>query len=139
MLVRVVVLLLGLSGLLSAVGAAGLAAPPAALPEAFGADQGKKSARESDFLVFGTVFDERGFAYHGAVVRVRRAGERQVRWEARSDHRGEFAVRVPRGAEYEMSVRATGYPELARHIDARAGSREDVVFRLLSPSGEKPK
>ncbi len=139
MLLRVVTLLLGLSGLLSAAGAAWLAASPAAPGGALGADQEKKSAHEGDFLVFGTVFDERGFAYHGAVVRVRRAGEGKVRWEARSDHRGEFAVRVPRGAEYEMSVRAAGYPELTRLIDARAGSRVDLVFRLQSPSGEKPK
>jgi len=45
----------------------------------------KKKAWANQFLLFGTVFTEQGFALPGCEIRVRRAGERKVRWEARSD------------------------------------------------------
>ena len=106
---------------------------------AAGEPQRDKGSHQDDFVVFGTVFTEKGFALPGAEVRVRRAGERKARWEARSDRRGEFAVRVPRGAEYEMTVTAAGYQEQTRKIDARTGNREDLVFRLPPASGGKPK
>ncbi len=109
------------------------------LVPAAAAEQSRKSAHEKDFLLFGTVFNEQGFALPGAQVRVHRAGERKVRWEARSDRRGEFAVRVPRGGEYEMSVAAAGYQEQTHKIDARTGDREDLIFRLARVEGEKPK
>jgi hypothetical protein len=41
------------------------------------------------------VFTDQGFALPGARVRVRRADEKKPKWEATSDRRGEFAVRVP--------------------------------------------
>ncbi len=113
-----------------AIRAAGVAAGDA---------QAKKGTHEYDFLLFGTVFTEKGFALPGAEIRVRRAGERKPRWEARSDRRGEFAVRVLRGAEYEMSVSAKGYQQQMRKIDARTGNHEDLFFRLKSASGGKPK
>jgi hypothetical protein len=133
MKIRPTVLLLGLAGFALAARADRL--PAAAAAEA----QGKKGAHEEDFLLFGTVFTEQGFALPGAEVRVRRAGERKTHWEARSDRRGEFAVRVPRGAEYEMSVSAKGYQEQTRKIDAKAGNHEDLVFRMQPASGGKPK
>ena len=116
------------------ISAAAWAAAPAA-----GAPGGQKSDPQSQFVLFGTVFTEQGLALPGAAIRVRRAGEKKVRWEARSDRRGEFGVRVPRGAEYEMSVSAAGYQEHTRKIDARAGSREDLVFRLAPAPGGKHK
>ncbi len=141
MRIRRAAALLGLAGLAFALGANRSAATGLKTPEppAAGAAQSKKGAHENDFVLFGTVFAEKGFALPGAEVRVRRAGERKPRWEARSDRRGEFAVRVPRGAEYEMSVSAKGYQEQTRKIDARTGSREDLLFRLQPASGGKPK
>ena len=139
MSVSYTVVVLGLNLIVPATATFLWAAPPAARDAAAAGDQGKKSAHENDFLVFGTVFTEKGFAFSGAEIRVRRAGERKVRWETGSDRRGEFAVRVPRGAEYELSVRAAGYQEQTRRIDARSASREDVVFRLQPVAGGKPK
>lgn len=101
--------------------------------------QGKAEAFEKQFLVFGTVFTEQGFALPGAEIRIRRAGQRKARWEGRSDRRGEFAVRVPKGEDYEITVTARGYREEARKVDARSGSREDLVFRLQPAAGGKPK
>ena len=101
--------------------------------------QRKKGIHQEDFLVFGTVFTQQGLVLPGAEVRVRRAGERKTRWEARSDRRGEFAVRVPRGAEYGLSVRAAGYQEQTQKIDAKTGNRADLVLRLSPAPGRKPK
>jgi len=138
MRVRFFALLIGLTGLaLTGGGQAPVTVHAGAGPAA--GEQGKKSAHESDFLMFGTVFTEAGLALPGAEVRVRRAGERKMRWEARSDRRGEFAVRVPRGAEYEISVSAAGHQAETRKIDARTGSRQDLVFRLAPASGGKPR
>jgi hypothetical protein len=139
MLVSVAALLLTLVGCVLSAGAN----PPTTTQAMSGAathnDQRRKSAQPDDFLLFGTVFTKQGFALPGAGIRVRRAGERKVRWEARSDRRGEFAVRVPRGAEYEMSVSAAGYREQTRRVDARTGIREDFIFRPQPASGGKPK
>jgi len=90
------------------------------------------------FLIFGTVFEERGFALSGAEIAVRRAGKKKTRWRQYSDARGEFAVRVPPGAEYELTVKAKGYAEQTRKVDARKGAREDAVFRMQpAPGGKK--
>ncbi len=135
---RLLALLMGMAGLALAASAHSLLTVHASAGPAAG-DQGKKSAHKDDFLVFGTVFTEVGLALPGAEVRVRRAGERKTRWEARSDRRGEFAVRVPRGTEYEISVSAAGRRAETRKIDAKVGSREDLVFRLAPAPGGKPK
>ncbi len=98
----------------------------------------KKQPIAEQFLVFGTVFDARGFAYHGAEIRIRRAGEKKVAGEATSDSRGEFGIRVPTGAEYDLSVQAKGFHPETRKIDARARQREDLVIRLQpAVKGEK--
>jgi hypothetical protein len=102
-------------------------------------DEPQKKTRLADqFLIFGTVFEESGFLLPGAEIQVRRAGEKKVRWRQISDRRGEFAVRVPPGAEYELAVKAKGYEEQSRKIDARTGNREDLIIRMKPlPEGKK--
>ena len=52
-------------------------------------------------LIFGTVFDPDGRGVYGVKVKIRRADQKKARWELYSDHRGEFAQRVPAGkADY---------------------------------------
>ncbi|HEX9760034.1 MAG TPA: carboxypeptidase-like regulatory domain-containing protein [Candidatus Acidoferrales bacterium] len=100
----------------------------------------KKGTRADDqrFLLFGTVFTPRGFALPGAKIEVRRAGEKKVRWSSYSDRLGEFAIRVPPGAEYEMTVTAKDFETMTRKVDATLGVREDMVFRMAgSPGGKK--
>ena len=110
-------------------------------PAAAGDDpqpQKKKEPPAKQFLVFGTVFDERGLAFPGAEIRIRRAGEKKARWQARSDSRGEFGIRLPLHAEYELELAAKGFESESRKIDARTGQREDLVFRLKpAPKGDK--
>ena len=133
-------MLIPVAALLALLGAGVFSdAGPSAVSGVPGQEQRKKGSHADDFLVFGTVFTEQGFALPGATIKVRRAGERKVRGEAYSDRRGEFAVRVPQGAEYEVSVTAKRYREEKRKVDARTGNREDLVFRLEPLAGRKPK
>ncbi len=97
----------------------------------------KKYSHEHDFLLIGTVFTEKGFSLEGAELHVRRMTEVKFRWEARSDRRGEFAIRVPQGADYQIIVLAKGFQGQTRTVDAKAGDREDLVFRLVpAPRGK---
>lgn len=95
-----------------------------------GPDDKKKRGPADDFLIFGTIFTEQGFAVQGAKIEVRRAGEKKVRGTARSDRRGEFGVRVPAGAEYEVTIAARGFSKAERKVDGKMGQRFDFVERL---------
>ncbi len=99
----------------------------------------KKHSHEHDFLLIGTVFTEKGFSLEGAALHVRRMTEVKFRWEARSDRRGEFAIRVPQGADYQIVVQAKGFQVQTRTVDAKSGDREDLVFRLVPVSQGKSK
>jgi hypothetical protein len=52
-------------------------------------------------LIFGTVWNKNNQPVAGVRVKIRRADQKKSQWERTSDHRGEFAQRVPAGkAEY---------------------------------------
>jgi hypothetical protein len=99
----------------------------------------KKSKQELEYenscLLYGTVFTEQGFALPGAEVKVRRAGEKKYHWQSGSDRRGEFAIRVPQGDQYEIQIKAKGYDLLTRTVDARQGNRQDMVFHMQPAAG----
>jgi hypothetical protein len=98
-----------------------------------------KYSHASDFLIRGTVFTEKALAFPGVQLRIRRAGEKKFRWEDNTNSRGEFAIRVPQGTEYEMVVRAKGFAEQTKTIDARTGSGDNnVVFRMEAVKKGKP-
>ena len=123
-------IILAFSGLVWLVGAVLLCTP-------IGGAQNTGGSHAHDFLIFATVFTDQGFALSGARVRVRRADEKKAKWEATSDRRGEFAVRVPEGAEYEMTVEANGFRPEVRKIDARKDTRTDLTIRMDKASGGK--
>jgi hypothetical protein len=50
-------------------------------------------------LIFGTVWGPDDRPVYGVHVRIRRASEKKSRWEAYSDHHGEFAQRLPAGKQ----------------------------------------
>ncbi len=89
------------------------------------------------FIVFCNVFDEKGFAVEGAEARLRRAGEKKDRWQARSDRRGELAMRVPPGEEYELTVAAKGYQTQSQKVDGRQTNRVDLTLQLVPASNPK--
>ena len=98
----------------------------------------KKYSHADDFLIRGTVFDDKALSAPGVQLRIRRAGDKKFRWESYTNSRGEFAVRVPQGSAYEMVVRAKGFAEQMRTIDAKSsGNEESIAFRLEPAVGGK--
>jgi hypothetical protein len=110
----------------------GLGAAPASPPQSSSSANSKqKYSHANDFLIRGTVFTDKALSFPGVQLRIRRAGEKKFRWEDQTNSRGEFAIRVPQGTQYEMVVRAKGFVDQARTVDARTGSGENnVVFRM---------
>ena len=100
----------------------------------------RKQIHENEFLIKGTVFNPQGMSLPGAELRIRRGGEKKFRWQALTDRRGEFAVWIPMGSQYELIVRARGFEEQTRAVDAKTGARqEDMVFRMQAAPGGKTK
>jgi hypothetical protein len=90
-----------------------------------------KSKHADDFLVKGTVFTPDGFAFPGAELRIRRAAEKKFRWQTYTDSRGEFAIRVKQGAQYQVIVHAKGFEDQMKPVDATSGNEiDDMVFRM---------
>jgi len=101
-------------------------------------DREAKGAHADDFLVRGTVFTEEGLALPGAELRIRRAEEKKFRWDTVSNSRGDFAVRVKLGSDYEVVARAKGYEQQSVSVNAKPGERyKDLVFRMRRPGGKK--
>lgn len=98
----------------------------------------KKYSHANDFLVIGTVFTDKGYAFPGVALRIRRSGEKKYRWDSYTNSRGEFAIRVPQGTDYEMIVHAKGFADQTKTVDAKNGlSEARLVFRLEPGTGEK--
>jgi hypothetical protein len=119
------------------------AAAPAAAPSASSGQSSSSGSSSSSgkhkpipsFLVIGTVFNENAFSLPGVQVRIRRAGEKKFRWETYTNARGEFAVRVPPGYEYEVITHVKDYEDQNQSVD----SKTDVQQRLsikLEPRGQ---
>ena len=114
------------------------AAPASNSPAAADKPSHKKHSHANDFLIRGTVFNEKAVSFPGAELRIRVSGEKKYRWGSYTNSRGEFAVRVPQGASYEIAVRAKGFEEQMRTVDAKNGGNEEtVVFRMQPISGGK--
>ncbi len=92
-------------------------------------------------LIFGTVFDPNGRSVYGVKVKIRRADQKKAHWELYSDHRGEFAQRVPPGkADYIVWADTKDYKlpsgkhikpstEVTVHIDN--DERSDIGLHLI--------
>lgn len=102
---------------------------PASAVPAYGA-----SGPASYALIFGTVWGPGARPLYGVHIRVRRAGEKRFRWEAYSDHRGEFGIRVPAGqADYVLipdvkRQKAKPAPETKIHVES--DERLDIGVHL---------
>lgn len=108
------------------------------IPAIAGANQSQAGSHAHDFVIFATVFTDKGFALPGARARVRREDEKKFRWEAMSDHQGELGIRVKQGAEYELTIEARGFKPQTRKVDAREGNREDLTLQMEPVAGGKP-
>lgn len=118
-------------------------APPAttASPNGTAAQSAKsdkqKYSHANDFLIRGSVFTDKARAFPGVKLRIRRSGEQKFRWEDYTNSRGEFAMRVPQGAEYEMVVHAKGFVDQTRVVDAKSGVADTTLAFQLQPAGGK--
>jgi hypothetical protein len=91
-------------------------------------------------LIFGTVWGPDDRPLYGVKVKIRRADQKKARWELYSDHRGEFAQRVPPGpADYVIWADLKGFKspngkqlhqdsEVTVHIDN--DERQDTGLHL---------
>jgi hypothetical protein len=97
-----------------------------------------KYSHAEDFLIIGTVFNDKVLSFAGVQLRVRRTGEKKFRWDTYTNSRGEFAVRVPKGAQYEVALHANGYLDQARTVDTTtAGTQERLSIRMEASTGGK--
>ena len=86
-------------------------------------------------LIFGTVYAPDDRPAYAVRVRIRRAEEKEARWELFYDHHGEFAQRLPAGrTDYVVWADVKGpkdrpKPEVKVHIDNE--EREDVSLHLV--------
>ena len=102
------------------------AAPPVAPAQESSSTNTHKS-KIPPFLILGTVFNEHALAFPGVEVKIRRKGEKKFRYDTYTNSRGEFAIRVPDGIEYEVIIREKNYKEQAQLVTA---NMSDVQKRL---------
>ena len=101
---------------------------------ALAAPAGSATAPAPYALIFGTVWGADHRPVYGVHVKLRRADEKKFRWEATSDHRGEFGIRVPAAkGDYVLvpDVKFADHrpaPEQAIHVDY--DERVDVGVHL---------
>ena len=114
-------------------------APPApTAPSASGEsgpDTGSSSSKTKNrlipsFLIIGTVFNENALSFPRVQIRIRRSGEKKFRWETYTDSRGEFAVRVPPGFEYEVVTHMKSYADQTQHVDAKVDVQQRLSIKL---------
>ena len=72
-----------------------------ATPQAFAGDLAQ-DARAPYALIFGTVWGANDQPAYDVKVKIRRAGDKKTRYELVSNHRGEFAQRVPPCLRYDV-------------------------------------
>lgn len=112
-------------------------ASPAKPGESSSQSSEKKSSHGHDFLLKGTVFTNSAYAFPGVQIRLRRAGEKKFHWATYTNSRGEFAIRVPQGAAYELQVHGKGFVDQNRTIDAKSGNLEEGIVFRMQPVGGK--
>ena len=90
--------------------------------------------RETPYaLIFGTVWGPDDRPVYGVKIKIRREGEKKVRWEQYSNRSGEFAQRVPAGkqdyvvwADLKGLKSANGRPLLGEEVKVHVDGDERV-------------
>jgi Carboxypeptidase regulatory-like domain len=93
------------------------------------------------FLIIGTVFNEHALSFPGVQVRIRQAGEKKFKWQTHTNSRGEFAVRVFPGYEYEVVVHIKKYEDQTQSVDAKVDVQQRLSIKLepqKAKTGAKP-
>lgn len=71
----------------------------------------------------------------GVRVRIRRSDEKKFRWETFTNSRGEFAVRVVPGYEYEVAIHMNQYRDQTETVDSKVDVQQRLSIKL-EPLGE---
>jgi hypothetical protein len=107
----------------------------AALSQPVAAASKDKPQKEKPYaLIFGTAFGPNDRPLYGVKIRIRPQTRKRPSWDLISDHRGEFAQRVPPGpgdylirgeAEY-APVGEDGRPQLSKKVRLKGETRVHV-------------
>ena len=116
-------------------------APPAGAPTAPAPDTGSSSSKAKrkeipSFLIIGTVFNEKALSFPGVQVRIRRSGAKKFLYETYTNSRGEFAVRVAPGYDYEVVTHIKKYEDQTRSVDSKVDVQQRLSIKL-EPRGQK--
>jgi Carboxypeptidase regulatory-like domain len=116
--------------------------PPAATPSAPQSTPGTGSSSSKtknraipSFLIIGTVFNENSLSFPGVQVRVRRNGEKKAIQQTSTNSRGEFAIRVPPGYEYEVVTHVKKYDDKIENVDSKVDVQQRLSIKL-EPKGQ---
>jgi hypothetical protein len=92
-----------------------------------------KRSHANDLLLRGTVFNERGLAMREVKLRIRRPSEKKSHWETYTNSRGEFAIRVPPGSDYEIQAESKGFESQTRAINAKDSVGDEKITLHMQP------
>jgi len=114
------------------------ATPSTPEPSSKSSSAAAKGSHADDLLLRGTVFTPEGLAMPGVELRIRRVAEKKFKWDTLSNSRGEFAVRVKMGSDYEISIHSKGYQPIKQTVDGKTGERsKELVFHMQRQEGKK--
>lgn len=68
-------------------------------------------------------------------MRIRRSGEKKFHWETFTNSRGEFAVRVPPGFDYEVVTHVKKYDDQTLSVDSKVDVQQRLSIKL-EPQGQ---
>ena len=106
----------------------------ALLPAGVAASKDKPKKEKPYALIFGTAYGPNDRPLYGVKITIRPQNKKHPSWEQMSDHRGEFAQRVPAGtndylvrgeAEY-APVGDDGKPQLSKKVRLKGETRVHV-------------
>jgi hypothetical protein len=119
-----------------------LAVPRFAIARSGFFPQSSSSPKKDYALIYGTVWGPDNHPVAGVPIKIRRTGDKKPKWELVSDRSGEFAQRVPAGADDYIiqadikTPKGQPKPEITVHIEDN--ERKDVGIHLTKPdSGGK--
>jgi hypothetical protein len=100
------------------------------------AQEKKPAPPQSYALLIGSCFDEKGLSLPGVSVlaKLKASSNPKLskgRWPAVSSPRGEFALRLPAGANtFVVAVKRAGFKPQEKDVTFSEDERQDVVFML---------
>jgi len=109
------------------------AAPPQNAPSTRESSSNKTNNKIPPFVILGTVFDGKAMAYPGVQVRVRLKGDKKFKWDTYTNSRGEFAVRVPEGPDYEVFVHMKHFQDVSEFVSAKGGVVQQQLSIRMQP------